>query len=130
MKEDPHISQALDQLGSIRKLMDAYRTATEQIDCDNAIGAIHASALDIRVRPNWYRPGTRSNSDARRPIEYYIVLLRGSPAVRVKGYLNSGEPICATLEAAAKDIPWQAVPATSEEEMDLLAYAACFNFGN
>ena len=97
-------------------------------DCgsrEEAVPRIHEDALSVEVRSDWHVPG---GDDA--PAEFRIVLCTGGPHVEMRGELNEhGEPESAALYYADWSTPLTERPNRPGDKAALLAYAACFYFG-
>ena len=125
-------SQAKAQLASVIEMVEALAKAEEDKDddaWDEAERAIHEDALEISVRSDWHNPGIDPN-EASAPVEYYILLCTGGPAVRIIGELNEhGEPFTADLQYQDWSTPWSTIPTVEEEKQAMLRYAQCFYWG-
>ena len=119
--------QAKAQLQSITEMVGALRAAIDRDDSlEQAVEAIHADALSVQVRSDWYDPGSEGNS----PTEYNILLCTGGPAVRIIGTLSEYlEPDSAHMQYQDWGTPWTDYPLTSEEEAIVLEYAQQFYYG-
>lgn len=119
--------QAKAQLQSITEMVGALRAAIDRDDSlEQAVEAIHADALSVQVRSDWYDPG----SEDRSPAEYNILLCTGGPAVRIIGTLSEYlEPDSAHMQYQDWGTPWTGYPLTSEEEAIVLEYAQEFYYG-
>ena len=119
--------QAKAQLQSITEMVGALRAAIDRDDSlEQAVEAIHADALSVQVRSDWYDPG----SEDRSPAEYNILLCTGGPAVRIIGTLSEYlEPDSAHVQYQDWGTPWTDYPLTSEEEAIVLEYAQQFYYG-
>lgn len=97
-------------------------------DCgsrEEAVPRIHEDALSVEVRSDWHVPG---GDDA--PAEFRIVLCTGGPHVEMRGELNEhGEPVRAWLAYNDWFKPMTERPNRPGDEEALLAYAACFYYG-
>jgi hypothetical protein len=142
-------AQGQAQFDSIVEMIEALNAAQSEDQSDDysdsyedAENAIHADALSVEVRSDWYLP---YNSDAdTKPAEYRILLCTGGPAVQIRGTLSEhGEPETAYMEVQDWFTPWTEFrplagkwKTMSGVELDsydsepvLLAYARCFFFG-
>lgn len=119
--------QAKAQLQSSTEMVGALRAAIDRDDSlEQAVEAIHADALSVQVRSDWYDPG----SEDRSPAEYNILLCTGGPAVRIIGTLSEYlEPDSAHVQYQDWGTPWTDYPLTSEEEAIVLEYAQQFYYG-
>ena len=118
--------QASCQLESIREMVKPLR-GRDSDKREDAIQTIQEDALSVEVRSGWHPPGDNTNNGA----EYNILLCTGGPAVRIIGDLSAhGEPETARLEHQDWGTPWTEYRMDSDEEKDVLAYAAQFYFGN
>ena len=118
--------QAKAQLQSSTEMVGALRAAIDRDDSlEQAVEAIHADALSVQVRSDWYDPG----SEDRSPAEYNILLCTGGPAVRIIGTLSEYlEPDSAHVQYQDWGTPWTDYPLTSEEEAIVLEYAQQFYY--
>lgn len=119
--------QSKAQLQSITEMVGALRVAIDRGDSlEQAVEAIHADALSVQVRSDWYDPG----SDVGSPTEYNILLCTGGPAVRIIGTLSEYlEPDSARIQYQDWGTPWTDYPLTSEQEAIVLEYAQQFYYG-
>lgn len=142
--------QAQAQFDSIKEMVDALQAADQDENdtrgsaADEARDRIKEDALSVAIRSGWYSPGAREDAT---PEEYEILLCTGGPAVRIRGTLNEHcEPESAKLEMQDWFLPWTeyrpvaGMIGTKNDPRDperpqydsepvLLAYAACFWFG-
>lgn len=112
-----------DEGAELVKLEEAAGECTSREDAETRITE---SALDVRMRGDWFAYGTEP-ADAAKPVEFFILLGTGGPASRIRGELQDGEVLRAWLEVQDWGTPWT-------EYMDigrytLLAFARCFYFG-
>lgn len=130
--------QALGEtlLDANNALAEWHRDYREELDaleeaagyCENREEAeqrVHEDALSVEVRSDWHVPG---GDDA--PAEFRIVLCTGGPHVEMRGELNEhGEPVRAWLVYNDWFKPMTERPNGPGDEEELLAYAACFYYG-
>lgn len=108
--------------------LDALRLAANDCkDRDDAEQRIQEDALSVRVRGDWYSPGSHDLNDLR-PFQFELLLTTGGPAVRIMGELDEyRQPVRAWLEVQDWFQPWtQYMPADQDV---LLDYARCFYYG-
>lgn len=111
---------------SIAEMVEALDNEEEDPTAiEEAQEDIMEDPLEIRVRSDWYAPG----SEDTKPTEYEILLSTGGPASRIVGDLDEyGQPIRARLQVQDWGKPW-----TEYFDVDhkvLLRYARCFYFGD
>lgn len=87
---------------------------------EQAEDRIREDALSVEVRSGWQTAG-----ENLEPSEFRIVLCTGGPQVEITGELSQGEPSRAWI--AYQD--WNESGDLTGNQDDLLAYAACFYFG-
>lgn len=93
-------------------------------DREDAEQRIHEDALSVEVRSGW-----ASSKDEFEPEEFCILLSTGGPATRIIGELRDGQPYSARLQVQDWFTPWTDYRGDKVSHDDLLAYAACFYFG-
>ena len=121
------MEQVKAQLASVIKMVEALAKVFSSDDFqEDIIRTIHENALEVSVRSDWHSPGIDPN-EASAPVEYYILLCTGGPAVRIIGELNEyGEPSSAQLQCQDWFTPWNEVSTTEEENKAMLMYTQCF----
>lgn len=132
-------AQGQAQFDSIKEMVEALQVANQDEDdthgckADEARTRIEEDALSVQVRSGWYQPG--ASKEDRDPYEYEILLCTGGPACRIVGDLSEHcEPCSARIEVQDWFTPWteyrpKVGPDDHNSEPILLAYAACFWFG-
>ena len=112
-----------DELEELKELEEIAGSCESE---EEARERIQEDALEVQVRTDWYSPGDADWSTK----QFYILLCTGGPAVRIIGELNEyGEPDRAWLEYQDWGTPWTERANESGDMKALLAYAACFYFG-
>lgn len=106
------------------ELAELEAAAGEHESEDDARQAIDEDPLCVEVRSGWHAIGENGEDE-----EYRILLCTGGPAVRIIGELESGEPTTARIEYQDWGTGWTEYRTDSDEEADMVKYAACFCFG-
>lgn len=129
MTDNSHaIANAASWLESIRDLV-ARLNGDDSDDSEAAREEIQDGPLSVQVRSGWYSP-TTINDHGQEPAEFEILLSTGGPALRIVGDLGEHcEPEKARLEWQDWFQPWTEHETTVEDDETILAYAACFWFG-
>jgi hypothetical protein len=118
-------AQALSQYESITEMV----AALDAEDNESARDAILEDALDVCVRSGWVRDKSKME-----PVDYFILLCTGGPAVRIRGELSGGEPSRCWLEYQDWGTPWTQLFVDDLADYEtmtqtLLAYSRQFYFG-
>lgn len=122
--EDAGLEWAAQFPDEAAELAELEAATNDCDDADTARDAISEDALSVEVRTGWYSP---YDGEGAEPEEYCLLLATGGPAVRIIGELCGREPSTARLEVQDWFTPWTEY---IEADQDiLLAYAACFYFG-
>lgn len=122
-KTDNARQQAENKLADIRQLVGEWlEHASEE-----AQQAIQELPLSVEVREPWHDVNNHhENPDS----EYQILLVWGSPAVRIIGELDAhGEPVTARLEYQDWGTPWVEYYQYVDAEGAVLTFAQQFYYG-
>jgi hypothetical protein len=108
--------------------LTAARESDDQAAQKDVEKTINETPLSVEVRSGWY---DLCNKDAdKKPAEFCILLSTGGPACRIIGELSEhGEPTSARIQHQDWGTPWTNCWLDQDEETALLAFAACFYFG-
>ncbi len=106
------------------ELKELEEAAGECKDREDAEERIMEDPLEIKVRGDWRDQGFEDEG----PVEFYILLTTGGPAVRIMGELQDGEPHRAYLQTQDWGTPWTDYYEEGAAEV-LMSYCRCFCFG-
>ncbi len=116
-----------DEAEELAQLELECRLDGEEVDEETARERIQEDALSVQVRGDWHNVG----ADDDGACEYEVLLSTGGPATRIIGELNERhEPTSARLQAQDWFTPWTEYVVTGSDHDALMAYVACFYFGD
>lgn len=111
--------------GQYDELRELEAAAGDCKDEEEARERIQEDALDVQVRSDWHTPGEIDTI----PVEFYILLCTGGPAVRIRGELDGYQIITAWIEYQDWGIPWTQLFDAPIDQNTLLQYCQQFWFG-
>ena len=113
-------------IGWIATIRDQLAAVNADPESDDARAAIEEAPLDIAVRSDWQPLSTIAD-----PVEFYILLSTGGPALRILGDLDHGSPCRSRLQYQDWGIPWTDHPANGADLTEALdSWAGFFYFGD